>query len=130
MMKVVGSQSSPMITTLSNVKKNPKWSLQGKAKETRPSTTPGPGAYSASTPAFSSSPKFGFGTSPRDKMNTSANPGPGQYTPHDPRNVSIQAGFGTSMRKNAPSVTVPGPGAYSLSSYIGAESPKYSTMGR
>lgn len=130
MMKVAGSQSSPMITNLSNVKKQPKWSLQGKAKEHRPSTTPGPGAYSSSTPAFPSSPKFGFGTSPRDKMNASAVPGPGQYTPHDPRNVSSQAGFGTSARKNAPLVTVPGPGAYSLNSSMGADTPKYSAAPR
>lgn len=128
-----GSRSQPLITHLSNVKASPKWSFKGKAREGRKSETPGPGTYGQSQEAakFNKAPQYGFGCAPRDNMRPMSAPGPGQYQPKDPNNVSSKYGFGTAQRKGAPlRVDMPGPGAYNLQGLVGSDGPKYSAAKR
>merc|ERR1719298_36643 len=83
------------------------------------------------TSKFNRSPQYGFGCASRDNLRMLTNPGPGQYQPRDPNNVSSKYGFGTAQRKGAPvRGDMPGPGAYNLGSLVGSEGPKYSAAKR
>jgi len=132
-------------TSLSHVRNTPKYSMSGRQKDSRTMETPGPGAYSTSVldaaPGKEKhSPRgYGFGTNPRtatapspDRPKTA--PGPGQYTPSNPRisPAMKQGTFSTSGRKGdkAPPAVNPGPGAYSHSGRIGADGPKFSMPNR
>lgn len=129
-----GSRSQPLITNLSNVKASPKWSFKGKARDGRKSETPGPGTYGGSQEAskFTRAPQYGFGCAPRDNLRPMSAPGPGQYHPKDPTQISAQYGFGTAVRKAGAPLRgdMPGPGAYNLGSLVGSEGPKYSAAKR
>mmetsp|Transcript_36792 Transcript_36792/g.64824 ORF Transcript_36792/g.64824 Transcript_36792/m.64824 type:complete len:225 (+) Transcript_36792:74-748(+) len=56
------------------------YGIQGKAQATTRSSTPGPGTYKPCwEPTQTSSPKYGQGSSTREKLKPSKDPGPGQY---------------------------------------------------
>jgi len=76
--------------------------------------TPGPGAYSPAgvSATTGSTPKWGFGTSPRDGRNYSENPGPGSYN-HDASSTGPKYSF--RAKQDVSRIRVhhsPGPGEY------------------
>mmetsp|Transcript_50261 Transcript_50261/g.106795 ORF Transcript_50261/g.106795 Transcript_50261/m.106795 type:complete len:242 (+) Transcript_50261:166-891(+) len=135
--------SSGYLTKLSTCKTSPKYSFRGKPNGYTPNTSPGPGAYGEyngpqKTDKFRAGPSHGFGTSPRDKANASANPGPGAYEataqPHTAW-TGAPKGSGFTKAPRSPTQThrelnpVPGPGSYNagLDKMMGTNGPKYST---
>jgi len=130
-----GSRSADYLISLSSVKAAPKWSITGKSSS-RQQLTPGPGTYEEVGPERSRQRRgsaFGFGTSPRETGCRHSSPGPGQYSPADPRMTSSKHGFGTSQRQGArpgPPTSNPGPGAYAHKEVLGADSQKSSLVPR
>mmetsp|Transcript_45950 Transcript_45950/g.82867 ORF Transcript_45950/g.82867 Transcript_45950/m.82867 type:complete len:245 (-) Transcript_45950:260-994(-) len=125
------AKSCDFLIKLSGVRSSPKWSFKGKPNTDRRVLTPGPGEYSTTSMdsmKFSTSAKFGFGSSPRDLVRPATAPGPGEYQPTNPRfKNSSQYGFGKAERQGSkpqPQAT-PGPGAYQHQSKVGADGPKY-----
>jgi len=128
-----GCRSAEYLTSLSSVKTSPKWTFRGKPGSFRTVETPGPGAYGSLSPSkarFVGNPSYGFGTSPREGNRPQTAPGPGQYSPADPRAVSSKYGFGTSGRQKQGRPSNPGPGAYTHNAPMGSEGPKYSAAPR
>mmetsp|Transcript_109347 Transcript_109347/g.193682 ORF Transcript_109347/g.193682 Transcript_109347/m.193682 type:complete len:266 (+) Transcript_109347:72-869(+) len=129
------ARSTPLISTLSNVRASPKYSIKGKPRDGRKNDYPGPGAYQHGNESFtkySQTPKYGFGSSSRDGYSRpSSAPGPGQYSPDNPSIPRRACGFGTSVRKGGGSRSDhPGPGSYNLEGQMGKDSPKYSTTSK
>mmetsp|Transcript_75892 Transcript_75892/g.210635 ORF Transcript_75892/g.210635 Transcript_75892/m.210635 type:complete len:423 (-) Transcript_75892:70-1338(-) len=124
----------PSMAALSHCSSAPKYTLRGRPGDTRKIETPGPGAYGGSVEhvKYGTSPKYGFGGSPRDLKPTFNSPGPGQYTPSDiPKQNGAGHGFGGAGRRAiSPNAESPGPGAYTHSPRVGNEGPKYSTGAR
>lgn len=129
-------EESKLLTTLSNNKAAPKWSM-GSGRRTSGSVnsiarpgTPGPGAYGAASAASAAarlSPSYGFGTSRRDQLNSNGLPGPGQYQPQDrPRSAGPVYKFGSSARGKHTNCGTPGPGSYAPNVAVTRnEPPKY-----
>mmetsp|Transcript_52435 Transcript_52435/g.93452 ORF Transcript_52435/g.93452 Transcript_52435/m.93452 type:complete len:239 (-) Transcript_52435:95-811(-) len=129
------ARSQPMLTSLSNVKSSPKWSLHGKARTSgRSIETPGPGSYTHSDPdvnKYKRAPGYGFGVASREGYRPASAPGPGAYSPRDKKALAASWGFGTSGRRGVPArMDQPGPGCYNTPSRIGNEGPKYSASPR
>jgi len=134
-MEMRQSQSGPLLSTFSNVQASPKWSMRGKGPNLNKTSTPGPGAYSASettSQKFGKSPNYGFGYAARDGARPQSAPGPGHYDrPTNPgKNVSAKYGFGTSDRIVRQQMEQPGPASYKLRGAMGEDGPKYSSVGR
>lgn len=98
----------------------PRYTAAPRPAERRAHETPGPGAYqcesdqvvASSQQGRPRSPKWGFGTSPRDHPSRAVSPGPGTYN-----SENDLAGPKFTMRpkwdrKRASSSDTPGPGAY------------------
>lgn len=126
------ARSSEHLTRFSGVKTSPKWSFRGKPNNDIHKETPGPGQYAnpdSQNVKHASSSRYGFGTSPRNLIRPQTAPGPGEYSPSDPRQRrSGGYGFGTSVRAGMKhqSETTPGPGSYAHADRLGVEGPKYS----
>lgn len=106
-----------VMTSQSVHKSAPKWSMCPRARgKEAGSTAPGPGAYGFTAPdkdKFSRTPSFGFGTSSRDGKSFRGIPGPGAYTPLDPRFQSTKVAIGSEPRLGAIRRSqTPGPGTY------------------
>jgi len=85
-------------------------------------TCPGPGQY-AQLPSdkdkFTRTPSWSMGGSTRDGKAWGAMPGPGAYSPENPKFVSPKWAFSTDSRlKNSKRSTTPGPGNYELKSTL------------
>jgi hypothetical protein len=127
------SRSAPLITTLSNVKSSPKWSMRGRFETKMRHTAPGPGAYPIvsqdKTTKYTTPPSFAFGSSVRDGKFGHQIPGPGQYTPFDPNMTTPKYGFGTAGRGGlGRKSNYPGPGTYEPTS--GNDGPRFTAAGR
>jgi len=123
-----GSNPAPGTYNLGNEDKTkylkrPSFSFGGVARfgmggEPPSKKSPGPGAYTPSDPALSTTTKVGFGTSVRGKgsLVAQSNPGPGAY---EQRSTVGQGPMKTAGGRNATSYmrarSLPGPGAYNPS---------------
>uniref|UniRef100_A0A0G4GMQ6 Uncharacterized protein n=1 Tax=Chromera velia CCMP2878 TaxID=1169474 RepID=A0A0G4GMQ6_9ALVE len=100
------------LTTTSNVRTSPKWSMGGRYSSKYDNANPGPGTYNAGIDGrFHNTAKYGFGTSERKGGNGQNVPGPGTY---DARLGSDAPHFSCTPRRNGPNarMNVPGPGTY------------------
>eukprot|EP00397_Hematodinium_sp_SG-2012_P025592 GEMP01026749.1.p1 GENE.GEMP01026749.1~~GEMP01026749.1.p1 ORF type:complete len:438 (+),score=64.48 GEMP01026749.1:190-1503(+) len=89
---------------------------------------PGPGQYSQQLP--SNSPRFGFGTQPRQEQvyRRQRQPGPGEYSPDNKRKGAPTCRFGLAERSTTKSSGLPGPGSYNITTRPGG--PKYTCSPR
>jgi len=143
--------AGPLCTSLSSIKKAPKWTLQGRAEDhnsaKRAASVPGPGTYG--NPAYQNSGRYSrapaalFGASQRDAelgMSFNVKPGVGTYNPNHwssstlpncPRSV-----FPKSSRDDHQSVfassraRTPGPGAYTHKPELSAVSAPLTSRGK
>ena len=78
---------------------------------------PGPGKYEFSNEKVAkSTPKYGFGTGPREGSKKSGTPGPGnyEYTNEKVAKSTPKYGFGTGPRGVSKKPSTPGPGTYRI----------------
>jgi len=128
------SGSAPLITTLSNVRSSPKWSMRGRFETKVRHTAPGPGTYPIvtvdKTTKYTTPPSFAFGSSDRSAKFGHAAPGPGAYTPFDPNAVTPKFGFGSATRDSGSGTRArtPGPGTYEPMK--GNDGPRFTAAGR
>lgn len=129
-------RSSPLISVKSDIQSSPKWSFKARPRDGRTNETPGPGAYSVTSPEsstrFAKSPNYGFGNGSRDGYNRPQSaPGPGQYSPASANGTSAKHVFGTSSRRVSDrGRDQPGPGSYKVDTDLGQNSPKYTANTR
>mmetsp|Transcript_20536 Transcript_20536/g.36434 ORF Transcript_20536/g.36434 Transcript_20536/m.36434 type:complete len:232 (-) Transcript_20536:22-717(-) len=127
-----GSAQGLLITTLSQNKVAPKWTIGGRggSSSSRPST-PGPGSYSTGAPVSRSrNPAYGFGTSSRDGMSAHPSPGPGAYAQQQ-RPRSAGPCFGSSRRGLNGDNRTPGLGSYNPNlSSTRFDAPRYTATPR
>ncbi|CAK9110724.1 unnamed protein product, partial [Durusdinium trenchii] len=107
------SEYGVLLTTLSQNKQAPKWSMGGRSPTGRRPSTPGPGAYS--NQSGKRTPSYGFGSSGRDgparSSSVVASPGPGAYGTQAGRPRSAGPAFGHA-RRGWGRRDLQGPGAY------------------
>lgn len=133
--------SGPLITALSTIRRNPKWTMTGrdnaedKATMTRIMSAPGPGQYgNPKTYSFNRQPAALFGTGERDSgmSSTMQRPGPNQYNPQPVKASTMKASpmyrFPTSERvdegmERGKRCRTPGPGAYDIKPMLDRMSP-------
>jgi len=123
-----GPMGQPM-STLSHIKKGPKWSFNGRQedlKEEKMQELPGPGQYGAPKHmSAKQAPQFSFGTDRRIKESNIQAPGPGAYKPSKPPKKYSPAYTLTPRRTYKETKDVPGPGAHDLPNVTGRTGPKY-----
>lgn len=133
--------TGPLITTLSTIRRNPKWTMQGrdnaddKATMQRIMSAPGPGQYG--NPKTYKFPRQGaalFGTGDRDSGMSSKmqKPAPNQYNPQPTKASTMREisrySFPKSERvdegmERAKRCRTPGPGAYDIKPMLDRMSP-------
>lgn len=132
-----GEVQHPLITGLSNVKTQPKWSFSGRQNPNREINVPGPGSYTTPSSDITSkskrAPGFAFGSASREIIDKSRVPGPGSYA-HRGFVGADGPGFScTPRRGRGPGGGVgeqPGPGSHNLPNLCGTIGPKYSATPR
>lgn len=117
---------------LSNIKRSPQWSFNGRRQPPALRDGPGPGTYGASTPEttsrFNKSPLHSFPHTPRHPSSKGGVPGPGAYE-EQPVIGGGKAYSLTPRRFDKPREELPGPGAHEINTHIG-EGPKFTATTR
>eukprot|EP00285_Hemiselmis_virescens_P015244 CAMPEP_0173385460 /NCGR_PEP_ID=MMETSP1356-20130122/8064_1 /TAXON_ID=77927 ORGANISM="Hemiselmis virescens, Strain PCC157" /NCGR_SAMPLE_ID=MMETSP1356 /ASSEMBLY_ACC=CAM_ASM_000847 /LENGTH=426 /DNA_ID=CAMNT_0014341269 /DNA_START=238 /DNA_END=1515 /DNA_ORIENTATION=- len=121
-------QNAPRLYTLSQKPTGPRWSMPGRSPGDKPSTNPGPGAYSPEKGQYN--PKFSM-LPRRDlaDLHSKDMPGPGAYNADGKLRKQIPVSLGARNFPKDDFRETPGPGAYTPVDPTHV-APKYSLLGR